>query len=88
MTQFLKDVYILSKEEYEKLSCPDKTYTLLTKTSAEKIRKHLLKMSKFVCWHDNDEFDWDIFCCSECPIYIMLGEEGYRVCLKQKRWEQ
>ena len=88
MTQFLKEVYILSKEEYEKLTSPDKTYCLLTKTSAEKITQRLLNTTDFVCWHDNKEVDLDDFCCSECPITTVLGEEGCRICQRQKTWSK
>ena len=86
MVTKIKNAVLLTEEEYEKLTNPDVTYTIVTKTSANKIVNSLLKHSKFVCWHDDPVVDLDGFCCSECPVGTVLGDAGYRLCLKQKAW--
>lgn len=89
MAKFIKDSYLLSKEEYEKLTNPDTTYTLLTKTAANKMVAHLLKATEFTCWHDDPDVWMDDFCCSLCPVYKLLGSDAVsRVCLRQKVWGQ
>ncbi len=82
--QEFKNVVVLTKEEYDALSDPDKTYTLMTKTSAKRAVRNLLKAMDFVCWHDNQAADGD-GACSLCPVYTHLGYDAAdRMCDKGK----
>ena len=86
MAQWITDSYILSKEEYEKLTNPDATYTLVTKTAAKKIVTSLLKHYRAECWLDGDQDK--VWYCSQCPVFAILGDEGGRLCLRQKNWSK
>jgi DNA gyrase inhibitor GyrI len=75
MAKLIKDMYLVSKDEYDQLTNPDTTYTLMTKTSATNMVKHFLKKMKFTCWNDDPEItDPDDFCCSLCPVYDLPEE--------------
>lgn len=83
MAQLLRDVYLLQKDEYERLINPDVTYTLMTKTTAIKAVKNILKETGFTCWHDGETEDT----CTECPVMTLLGNDaGKRMCTRQKLW--
>jgi DNA gyrase inhibitor GyrI len=90
MAKLIKDMYLVSKDEYDQLTNPDTTYTLMTKTSATNMVKHLLKKMKFTCWNDDPEItDPDDFCCSLCPVHEFLGSDALnRVCLRPKTWSK
>ena len=88
MQTITKNSVLLSEEEYQKLTNPDKTYTLVTKTSARKVVDKLLKHFNANCWLDDPEIDYDDWCCSACPVYSVLGDEGGRLCLRQKAWSK
>lgn len=88
MQKVTKDSVLLTKEEYEKLTNPDKTYTMVSKTSANAIVKNLLKHHTSVCYLDDPEIDWDDWCCSYCLVYLVLGDPGGHLCLRQKVWSK
>ncbi len=81
-----RNSYVLTVEEYNKITNPDVTYTLMTKSSANKAVDNILKYTKEKCWQDSED---DMIYCSECPVMIILGEDaGSRMCLRQKRHAQ
>lgn len=81
--------YILSENEYEALTNPDKCYTLLTKTKARKAVKNILKQFNEVCWNDDPEEDDESGCCSYCSVMRVLGSEaGEVMCDRHKRWSK
>ncbi len=88
--------YILTEKEYNALASPDVTYTLLTKTKADKAVSNILKHFKVNCWHDidlndtiNNDSDSQFFYCSECPIMTVLGKEaGSVICLREKSYSK
>lgn len=88
MLKVTTDSVILTNKEYEQLTHPDVTYTLMTKTAANRVIDNILKYFNAKCWHDNNELAWeDDWCCSCCPVMKVLGEDaGERICLKQKVW--
>lgn len=81
---------LLTEDEYNELANPEKCYTFLTKTMANKAVKNLLKFHKFLCYHDDPEVeDYDDACCSACPVIQVLGHEaGSRICTRQKYWSK
>ena len=88
MIYIKSDSYVLSKEEYQKLTNPDVTYTLMTKTAANKVVKNILKYGNFECWHDAQDYDFSMESfCMDCPVMEILGDDGgRRICLREKRW--
>lgn len=84
--QKITNSFLLTEEEYSRLTNPDVCYTLMTKTAAKRAVKKLLEYDKFICWHDTEENE-DIWC-DECPVYRIFDDDiGDRLCIKQKRRE-
>lgn len=84
--QKITNSFLLTEEEYTKLTNPDVCYTLMTKTAANRAVKKLLEYDNFVCWHDTEENE-DIFC-NECPVYRIFDEDICRkLCIKQKKFD-
>jgi hypothetical protein len=84
-----KDVFVLTRDEYEDLTNPDTTYTLMTKTAAKKAVTNILKHFKTTCWID-ENLDPDDWCCASCcPVYQVLGSDaGERLCTRQKTFSK
>ena len=87
--------HILSDDEYNKLTNPDITYSILTKTAANKAVVNLLKYFNHKCHHDidlNNSLDYSeensYFYCSECPIITVLGSPGKVICQRSKTWSK
>jgi len=91
---------LVDAAKYDKLMAvvekrPASPYTFVTKTVAGKIVRKVLKDNDFKCYHDmtpdDEEYEDQIYdwCCSICPIYTVLGQEGGdRVCTRRKRWSK
>lgn len=84
------DSYILSKAEYDALTSPDKTYSLMTKTAARKAVDNLLSWHRFKCFNDiRPKMDPDDCNCMSCPLYRVLGEDvAERMCTRRKYFSQ
>jgi len=92
----IKDVkfVLIEKEDYvdmvnrlEKL--PPSPYTFMTKTSANKLVRRLLRSNKEICWNDNPDEEYDDGCCSQCCVYKILGYDAAdRICQRGKRWSK
>jgi hypothetical protein len=84
-----KDVFVLTRDEYEDLTNPDTTYTLMTKTAAKKAVTNILKHFDVTCWNDA-KIHPDDWCCAElCPVYNVLGwDAGERLCTRQKTFSK
>lgn len=87
MATYYKEVQVLSHEEYKQLTSPDVTYTLMTRTAANKGVESLLKKTESKCWKDSDD-DFDPYYCNTCPVMEYLGTDaGGRLCQRQKSWD-
>lgn len=87
MATHFEDVYILTSAEYEKLTSPDVTYTLMTKTAANKGVINILKKTNSVCWLDSNDESYEGYC-NTCPVFEYLGPDaGGRLCTRQKSWQ-
>ncbi len=88
MATFHEKVYIVDEKEYNKLTHPDVTYAIISKTMAGIGVKNLLKHHKFTCWHDENEYEFHNITCSVCPVIEALGKCGELLCQRQKLWSK
>lgn len=89
MMIFNEPTVVMSKAEYEKLTDPDKTYSLMTKTLARAVVKRILVDIEEVCWNDDVNENDDNGSCASCGIMEVLGRAaGERMCDRPKRWSK
>ena len=89
----ITNMYLMSEEEMQAITNPDKCYTYFTKTNAKNATKQLLKYFDFKCWHDmtDDKFNklngysQQEYYCEGCPIYQIFDDTvADRLCIKEK----
>lgn len=87
MAQKLTNIYLLSETEYKTLTNAENKPVIMTQSKANKIIKSILKFHDSVCWHDNPEiYNADDWCCSWCPLSVVLGNEGLLLCDRSKTY--